>query len=734
MSTRWSYAVMAVLLAGCGADGTQSGTDSGPADTGAVDTGVRPDVPTSDTGPADSGTTDSGPVDTGVTDAGTTDTGPADAGDLDSGVTDAGPMDAGATDAGPMDAGPMDAGPADAPRTDASGDAAAPADVQSVGCAMPLGSITLPGTVAPFNGITRGTSTIASSSCQSNTGGPENVYSLTVTSTTGVIIDTDNPATTFDTVVSIRRTCGDVATSVACDDDGGSTPSNSSVVRTALAPGDYSVIVDGFSSNSGSYVLRARTYEVSANALCAGATPLTAAAPVTAQDISRSGGPSTTCVTNGAGQLFYSFTLPANSQATIRATPTGTAPAWTPVVRALDNCAAATCVANATGTVGAAATLALANTSAAPRTFTLSVSATSATATGTFDLSAAVTTVVPTSVCDAATALVNGATAVTGNTTTGTARATRCNTSDTSNEVFYSVTVPAGQRVSVRAQPQSGGTWRPRVRAAASCAATSCFGTAAVASADGGEALLNLDNPTQLPRTLIVSVTATTGTGGAFTLASTAAPLSPARTPYYTLTSITGACDDVASGATVAPTGGWDDDSASAIGALPWTFQFFAAPATHFSVASNGFAQLWPSMTGTPDDDAFNETIPSTSGADNLVAPFWEDLAPVTGTSAVRTLSIGTAPARRFVIEWTNWRAYSGTSTDRLTFQAKLFETTGVIEFHYCTINPVNARNSGESTTVGVEDSTGMRGNLVAYNFPGSIATATAFRLSPPAP
>lgn len=743
MSTRWSYAVMAVLLAGCGDDNPQTGTDSGPADTGVVDTGVRPDVPAGDTGPTDSGTTDSGPADTGVTDSGTTDSGPADAGDLDSGVADAGPADSGATDAGPadsgsMDAGPMDAPPADAPRTDASGDASgdasAPVDVQSVGCAMPLGTITLPGTVAPINGITRGMSTIASSTCQSNTGGPENVYNLTVTSATGVIIDTDNPATSFDSVVSIRRTCGDVATSVACDDDGGSTPGNSSVVRTALAPGDYSVIVDGFSSNAGSYVLRARTYEIAANAICASATPLTAAAPVTAQDISRSGGPSAACASSSSGgQLFYSFTLAANSQATIRATPTGTTPAWTPIVRALDSCDASACVANATGGSGTVATLALANTSAAPRTFTISVAATSATATGTFDLSAAVTTVVPTSVCDAATALVNGATAVTGNTTTGTARASRCSTSDTSNEVFYSVSVPSGQRVTVRAQPQSGGTWRPRIRSAVNCTATTCFNSA-VASTDGGEATLNLDNPTPFARTLIVSVTSTTGTGGAFTIASTAAPLSPAPMPYYAVSTITGACDDVSSGTTVAPADGWEDDAASAIVALPWTVQFFATPATHFSVTSNGFLQLWPSMTGSPSDAFSNATIPTSGTPNNFVAPFWDDLSPVSGVSAVRTLSIGTAPARRFVVEWTNWQTVSGGSADRLTFQAKLFETTGVIELHYCTITPVNPLNTGNSATIGVEDAMGMRGSLVGFNFPGSVSTANAFRLSPPAP
>ena len=752
MSTRWTYAVMAVLLAGCGADGTPGNLDSGgvdtgaidtgAVDTGAVDTGVRPDVPVvdggkGDTGAVDVGTVDAGDIDTGTTDAGTVDTGDNDTGTSDAGAPDTGTSDAGAPDTGTIDAGAPDAGTSDAGPRDVVGDAsdaAVPVDVQSAGCALPLGTITLPGAVDPISGITRGTSTIPSASCSSSASGPENVYRLTITATTGVILDTDNAATTFDTVLSIRRTCGDLATDVACDDDSGNTPANSSIVRTALSPGSYSVIVDGYSGGAGNYVLRARTFDVAANAVCPGAAALTAASPLAAQDVARAGSANTACVTGGGGQLFYSFTLPANSQATLRATPTGTAPAWTPVLRALNDCSATTCAGNATGGVGTVATLALANTTAAPRTFTLAVSPTSsAITTGTFDLSAAVTTVVPSSNCDAPVAVVNGSTATTGDTTIGTARASRCSTADLGNEVFYRVSVPAGQRVSVRAQPQSGGTWRARLRAVAGCSATTCL-SSAVATTDGGEALLNLDNPSQLNRTLVVSVTSTTALGGPFSLVATAAPLSPAPTPYYVLSSIGAACDDVAAGTAVAPSGGWSDDSTSAIAALPFPVRFFAADATHFSVASNGFAQLWPSATGSPNSDASNPLIPATGTPNNFIAPFWDDLVPVNATtSLVRALTVGAAPSRRFVLEWTSWQPYNGGATDRLTFQAKLFETTGVIEFHYCSIDPVNDRTTGSSATVGVEDAAGARGNLVGYNFPGAFFTGSALRLTPPA-
>jgi hypothetical protein len=184
-------------------------------------------------------------------------------------------------------------------------------------------------------------------------------------------------------------------------------------------------------------------------------------------------------------------------------------------------------------------------------------------------------------------------------------------------------------------------------------------------------------------------------------------------------------------GTAVAPASGWGDDSAAAIAALPFTMRFFGTDTTHFSVTSNGFTQLWTSMTGTPATSFGNVAFPNTLTPNNMVAPYWDDLVPVAMTSAVRTQALGTAPNRRFVVEWRDWRHISGIDTDRLTFQAKLFETTGVVEFHYCSMMPANDTNSGGSTTIGLEDATGMSSALISFNTPSRAATGTGYRLTP---
>jgi hypothetical protein len=65
-------------------------------------------------------------------------------------------------------------------------------------------------------------------------------------------------------------------------------------------------------------------------------------------------------------------------------------------------------------------------------------------------------------------------------------------------------------------------------------------------------------------------------------------------------------------------------------------------------------------------------------------------------------------------------------------FQIKLFETTNVIELHYCTHTAASpTRASGVRATVGIENATGISGVRHSYNMGGSIGTASAIRYTP---
>ena len=729
-------------------------------------------------------------------------------------------------------------------------------------CPTPTGAISLPGTVAPLTGTTSGTSILRAAGCQASAGGPEHVYTLTVTAPTGVQLSTEGTATSFDTVLSIRRTCLDVMSEVACDDDSGDALGTSSFLRTSLTPGTYTVVVDGYGTGMGNYVLNASAFTVGANATCAGAAALTATG-LTAQSLAGALNRATTCLTDGGGQLYYTVDVAPGTQATVRATPAGMTPTWTPQLRLLDNCTATTCLQNASGTSGMPGTLTFANNGTTMRSYVLSVSASSPLAvTGTFDLSLATQVIMPgascemaldvtagmgrtmestmnggpantvcqtglgqqrwfrvsipagqrlnvtatpgamsgrraavrivdnctatsclastdgttnvastvdannvgttartvfvsvsgesttmpmafdlttatvalmpSGVCEIAVALTSGVAAM-GDTARGVARPTRCQTTDLSNEVFYSVTVPAGQRTVVLVTPAMGATWRPRIRGLTDCGATTCFANIA-GTTDGGAATLNLDNPSQLPRAMIVSVSTTTvATGGAFAITATSSALMSASLPYYSLSTITAACDDLAMGTPVNPISGmWDDDEASANAALPFTFRFFNADATHYTVTSNGFMQMHANAMGTGLTSFSNVTIPTAGTPNGFIAPFWDDLYAIDATTTVRSATLGTMPNRRFVIGWNNWKTGENSVGESLTFQAKLFETTGVIELHHCNIAGAGQRSRGNAATIGVEDSMGMRGNLISYAYPGGAATGRAYRLTPP--
>jgi hypothetical protein len=204
--------------------------------------------------------------------------------------------------------------------------------------------------------------------------------------------------------------------------------------------------------------------------------------------------------------------------------------------------------------------------------------------------------------------------------------------------------------------------------------------------------------------------------------------------PTPALSSIVAACDDLSaatallSSATMPAIG---DDVAGPNTPLPFTVQFLGTAAANFSATSNGLLQFFPS-TGTGSTAFTNVAIPATAAPNAFAAPLWDDLRNVS-TTVVRSATFGTMPNRRFTVEWFD-STFVG-AAERVRFQVQVFETTNVVEFHYCSMN-VNAssdpgRAFGASATIGIEDSAGAAGVQAGFNRPNSAATGSGYRFTP---
>jgi len=209
----------------------------------------------------------------------------------------------------------------------------------------------------------------------------------------------------------------------------------------------------------------------------------------------------------------------------------------------------------------------------------------------------------------------------------------------------------------------------------------------------------------------------------------------------YTESAITPACTTLTSPTALIASVG--DDSTSAVTALPFPFTFFGSAVSHFGVTTNGNMQFFTTTSGTSVNQQWvNATIPAALEPNGLAAPFWDDLhTPLSGASpAIRSAVTGTAPNQVLTIEWFDLAIAggggggAGTRTERLNFQAKLFQTSNVIEFHYCTLaagTGTTAAVTGAGATVGLENGAGTIGVLHSFDTAGSVSTSAALRFTP---
>ena len=139
-----------------------------------------------------------------------------------------------------------------------------------------------------------------------------------------------------------------------------------------------------------------------------------------------------------------------------------------------------------------------------------------------------------------------------------------------------------------------------------------------------------------------------------------------------------------------------------------------------FNYKGNDYSRIWAStggfisFTALADnyESANNDSIPNINLPNNILAAAWDYLNQDTlnTISDIYYRTIGTAPYRKFVIEWYDFD--SELTTGNYSFQIVLYETTNLIVFNYGDLT----NNGLDSATVGIEDSLGNDGLLFANN------------------
>jgi Concanavalin A-like lectin/glucanases superfamily/Carboxypeptidase regulatory-like domain len=163
------------------------------------------------------------------------------------------------------------------------------------------------------------------------------------------------------------------------------------------------------------------------------------------------------------------------------------------------------------------------------------------------------------------------------------------------------------------------------------------------------------------------------------------------------------------SGTTLLPLTG-DDEVAAAN--PPFPISLYGHSYTSAWVDTNGLVTFQP-----PAGSAYDITpIPSLAAphqADAAAYPFWHDWVVDAG-SAIYTATTGTAPNRRWVVEWRNVRDFWHADA-RVRFEA-IFDESGTITFNYADLDPTSWEETGATATVGIEDATGLFGFQYLYN------------------
>jgi hypothetical protein len=180
------------------------------------------------------------------------------------------------------------------------------------------------------------------------------------------------------------------------------------------------------------------------------------------------------------------------------------------------------------------------------------------------------------------------------------------------------------------------------------------------------------------------------------------------------------------------------EDDAMAMITAPFSLRLFGTPlpsGTPLYVSSNGMVSL---MSFDGGEATITGTIPTSTAPNGLIAAYWADL--VMGSDGVCAVSVGSAPSRRFILQWSNGQFYSGSTAmptvGSASFEIIYNEADASIDFLYDTISGQPA-TAPTRAAVGVENVLGMGLAICPGGRTGvapectAVTSGTRFRLVP---
>lgn len=168
-------------------------------------------------------------------------------------------------------------------------------------------------------------------------------------------------------------------------------------------------------------------------------------------------------------------------------------------------------------------------------------------------------------------------------------------------------------------------------------------------------------------------------------------------------------------------------DDGEALVTMPFAFTLYDITSSDIEIDNNGgivFNTIGPGNINC----CASTGLPETSEFDAAILAFWDDLTNTTGDVYYQTL--GTAPNRRFIVQWDDRPHFNVGGSNTVTLQVVLYETSNEIRFVYDDIEFGNPTyDNGVSATIGLQKD-GSTADEYSHNT--SIAGISCILFSPP--